>query len=85
MHRLLQTAIHYNYNSDRHVARSKQGTVISYVRIKKSKKGEATLETKKQEPSYGRTIFFLVLAMMCIICGFVQQICTCGLQCTQMR
>ena len=58
MHRLLQTAIHYNYNSDRHVARSKQGTVISYVRIKKSKKGEATLETKKKEPSYGRTIFF---------------------------
>ena len=67
MHILLQTAIHYNYNSDRHVARSKQGKVISYVRIKKSKKGGATLKTKKQEPSYGRTNFFVVVAMMFII------------------
>lgn len=77
MHRLLQTAIHYNYNSDRDAARSKQGTVISYVRIKKSKKGEASLETKKQEPSYGRTNSFCLVTMPFIIDGFVTNLYLC--------
>ena len=51
LHRLLQTAIHDNYNADRNVPRSKKGTVITCVRVKKYNKGEATLETKKQEAS----------------------------------
>ena len=62
MHRLLLTAIHYNYNADRDVAKSKQGTVISTVRMKKSKKGEATLEIKKEDASYGR--FFIIKFIM---------------------